>query len=49
MKETFKVQVSLVPLVGKQNILEMRVPQKLARLRGRLIKCQGWRVERIGE
>ena len=33
MKKT-KVQVPLVPLLGEQNILETRVPQKLARLSG---------------
>ena len=49
MKKT-KVQVPLVPLLGKQNILEMRVPQKLARLSGEAHKMSGmeggenWRV-----
>ena len=49
MKKT-KVQVPLVPLLGKQNILEMRVSQKLARLSGEVHKMSGmeggenWRV-----
>ena len=40
MKKT-KVQVPLVPLMGKQNILEMRVPQKVARLSGEAHKMSG--------
>ena len=28
--------------------LEIRVSQNLAKLRGRLIKCQGWKGESIG-
>ena len=40
MKKT-KVLVSLVPLLGKQNILETRVPQKLARLSGKAHKMSG--------
>ena len=49
MKKT-RVQVPLGPLLGKQNILEMRVSQKLARLRGEAHKMSGmeggenWRV-----
>ena len=48
-----KVQVPLGPLVGKQNILEVRVWQKLARLRGEAHKMSGkeggenWRVNSV--